>query len=249
VIRRAVAAAAVGLILLATGATSAMASPGATVRPQIKLFGGAPLLPGKGAHDTITVPAAPVAIRPYWQIADLQQVCDGAKCAAGTPSLAQQLRITATASSGVSWSGSLARLERRVALPGGMLAAGHGRTYRLTLSLPASTGNRYQGVAVSAIFIWDGKVSATLGITPPPAGTGVLGEHTGRGGHHGGSQQGGSGSNEGGSLPFTGFDAIRLLAMAFGLLGLGSTLVVVGRRRRLINANHADIHGFPRSDG
>jgi hypothetical protein len=122
------------------------------------------------------------------------------------------------ASGGHAWHGTLAQAQGRIALPGGDVKAGQHRTYVVTLSLPTTAGNSYEGLVVRDPVSWGGKDD-----------TGVLGEGISRGGGNGG--QGTTGS-QGDSLPFTGFNVVVDVGVALSLIAAGTMLVTATRRRR-----------------
>lgn len=181
-----------------------------------------PLLPGESHTGELTIAAPPVSAVPYLRVRHVQQRCSAACQTSGAPSLADVLTLTATDGGAASWRGSLSDLVHGVTLPGGPLERGHTRRYAITLSLPAQTGNAYQGLAVSADLEWGARAAAGTPAVKP--GVGVLGESVRRGAAPQGQQSDG--------LPFTGFDAALSLVAGLALLGLGTVVVALARRLR-----------------
>jgi hypothetical protein len=218
---------------IAAGAVLGLSMSGAAAgsrHADTPLFGGQPILPGATSTVKVTLPAPQVRIQPYLEISEWRQHCAAPPCSARAPELAQIMQLKAADSAGQAWSGTVAQAGERVPLPGGQVAAGDRRTYSLSLGLPASAGNRYQGLSIEAQLVWAGVDASgdtiTL-ISPKPSGTQVLGEGFTKNSH--GSPAGGS---QAGDLPFTGLDVIRLLSVATALLVLGAFLVTAARRRR-----------------
>jgi hypothetical protein len=202
---RTLVAAGIAFALLAAGSGAALGAVEHSAGKPRGLFAGQALLPGKSVHADITVKGARVPIRPYLEISALHQRCEGPTCAAGAPILAQALQLSASDSAGQTWTETVATTQKRVTLPGGTLAAGHGRTYQLTLALPAHAGNNYEGLSVSGTFSWGGTDAAGHNV---------------------------SSASDGNRLPFTGFNAIELLVLAGILVGTGIGLVATTKRRR-----------------
>jgi hypothetical protein len=204
--RTLIVAAALSFGLIAAGTGAAV---GATERSHSSsrgLFAGEMLLPGKSVHTDITVPTARVAVRPYLEISAVHQRCAGPNCDTESPALADILQLSATDGAGQTWTGTFAAAQKRIALPGGTIAAGHRRSYHLTLSLPARADDSYEGLAVSGHFSWGGTDASGRVVS--------------------------STSDQVGQLPFTGLDVIALLLAAGCLLGVGGTMVETARRRR-----------------
>jgi hypothetical protein len=204
--RRLIVAAGTSFALLAAGSGAAVGTAAHSHGSPHGLFAGELLLPGKSAHSDITVRGAGVPVRPYLEISGVRQRCTGAACTAAAPALAQILQLSAADGAGHTWTRTFAAAQQRLALPGGTIAAGHHRTYHLTLSLPAAADNRYEGLAVSGHFSWGGTDAAGRTVS--------------------------STSDPGSQLPFTGLDTLALLAIAGCLLGAGGSLVATAKRRR-----------------
>jgi hypothetical protein len=209
VIRASVAALCIAVGAVAPAAAATHHDKG----PAEALFGSG-LLPGQHHTATITVAAARVPVTAYLQVIDLRQQCADDPCGSASNDLADELVVTARDADGATWTMPLQQLTQRRGLPGEELAAGHRESYQLTLSLPASAGNAYQDLEVSARLRWGGRA------TPDSS---VLGEHETRG-------DGPSPSNA--SLPFTGFDAVADVVAALALIGAGCIALLSTRRRR-----------------
>jgi hypothetical protein len=204
--RRLIIAAAMSVTLLAAGSGVAAGAAVHSHGSPHGLFAGQLLLPGRSAHTDITVKGAGVPVRPYLEISGVRQRCAGATCTGAAPVLAQILQLSASDGAGHTWTRTFATAQQRLALPGGTIAAGHRRTYHLTLALPARTGNSYEGLAVSGHFSWGGLDASNRIVTKSGPG--------------------------GSSLPFTGLDTLALLAIAGCLLGAGGSLLATAKRRR-----------------
>jgi hypothetical protein len=204
--RRHVVAAGLLFTLVAAGGGVAMAaSQHSHPLPPRPLFSGQLLLPGHSAHGEVTIRSTSVSVRPYLQLSDIKQRCFGAGCRRSTPVLASALMLSATDSSGHSLSVPLAKAQRRVVLPGGVISAHHNRTYQLTLSLPTWAGNSYQGLRVTGKARWGGMNAA-------------------------GAVLSSSGFVPSGS-PFTRRDLLGVIAVVGSLIGLGATMVETTQRR------------------
>jgi hypothetical protein len=201
---RLIVAAALSFGLVAVGAGAAVGAAERGHSSSRALFAGEVLLPGKSVHTDITVPVAHVPIRPYLEISAVHQRCAGPNCDTETPALADILQLSATDGAGQTWTGTFAAAQKRIALPGGTIAAGQRRSYYLTLSLPARADNSYEGLAVSGHFSWGGIDASGRVVS--------------------------STSDQVGQLPFTGLDVIALLLAAGCLLGVGGTLVETARQ-------------------
>jgi hypothetical protein len=212
-------------------ATTGVAIADAETKPP-SVFSVDALEPGQTVHGAITVPGAAVPVSPYLRIHAIQQHCLVATCA-DSASLASMLTMTVTAPNGATWRGALTALKPGIDLPGGLMAAGHDRTYRMLLSLPARAGNQYEALAISAELDWGGRDDDGHAVTPVGPGTSthlgsdgggdstpsVLGEHLLR-------------PQRDDSLPFTGLDALVLVAAASGSLVTGLAFTAVARRVR-----------------
>jgi hypothetical protein len=203
--RRLIVAVGISFTLLAAGSGAAVGAARHATGSH-GLFAGQVLLPGKSVHTDITVKGARVPVRPYLEISGVRQRCAGADCTAAAPVLAQMLQLSAADGAGHTWTGTFATAQKRIALPGGTIAAGDRRTYHLTLALPARAGNNYEGLAVSGQFSWGGVDASGHTVT--------------------------STSGDGNQLPFTGLNALGLLAIGGCLLGAGSSVVATAKRRR-----------------
>jgi hypothetical protein len=203
---RPLAVAAVSFVLLTAGSGAAIAAANRANGTPRPLFGTQLLLPGESVHTQITVKAAQVPVRPYLDLSEVRQHCNVADCTSSPPVLAQMLELKATDHSGQVWQGSLAAVQHRVELPGGTIPAGGRRSYALTMSLPARAGNNYEGLAVSGAVSWGGMDASRHVVTRSGPGKSAL--------------------------PFTGFDAVTMLAVAGCLLAVGSAIVAAAKRRR-----------------
>jgi hypothetical protein len=166
--RRLVVGAGISFALLAAGSGAAVGAANHARGSSRGLFAGQMLLPGESAHADITVMGARAPVRPYLEISAVRQRCTGAACTSAAPALAKMLQLSAGDGAGRIWTGTIAAAQRRVALPGGTIAAGHRRTYHLTLSLPARADNSYEGLIVSGHFSWGGTDASghTVSSTP-----------------------------------------------------------------------------------
>jgi hypothetical protein len=126
------------------------------------------------------------------------------------PPIADILTLSTTAPTGDTWTGTITQLRRGITLPGGIVAKDRDRSYALTLTLPARTGNRYQDIAFSGILRWGGTDAS--GVTTSADGKDLIGAGPG-----------------GNTMPLTGFDLLLTLGIAAGLLGIGGVCAAVGR--------------------
>jgi hypothetical protein len=203
--RRILVAASIAFTLLAAGSGAALGAVEHETGSPRGLFAGQVLLPGKTVHANITVKGARVPVRPYLEISKLHQRCDGSTCTSSAPVLAQLLQLSASDGVGQTWTATIAGAERRVTLPGGTIAPSHRRTYQLTMTMPARAGNSYEGLSVSGQFTWGGTDAAGHSVTS---------------------------TSDDHQLPFTGFNALELLALAGCLVVAGTGLLATAKRRR-----------------
>jgi hypothetical protein len=169
----------VSLLLTAVAASVAVAAPGRAPAQQLRLTAatgalslsnsraGAAILsapamrPGATSSGTVTIGASAAA-----RLA-LDARIDAETPGTGGGRLSSQLQlVVADAATGtVVYRGSPAGLANANA---GTLAAGQRRTYRFTVTLPATAGNAVQGARLGLSFVWT-AVQTAPPVTPAPA--------------------------------------------------------------------------------